>query len=339
MPMGNDHPGPGFMEGLRLQIERLDSGAEKHLICLGRLSHENPTVSHLLIKHPQFGKNCWRIVHSETNRDKPFHRIAEGKPIYLDTRTQEILWEGQSAPKEKAEVNTTLEESSPSNAQNSALIQNHQTSEVGLLSQGNERVSEFNPDRLPHHLKTYLGESYSALDCYELVVQGMKKIGVCYEGKEGLQHSLIKKALNRNLPLNAYLTGEGLIDASSTTLYSNTISSSNSPEKKAEEIIREVESSLEPGLILSCSMPKRGHMGVISRYGEQWTLINSGQMDNNVHTSSQRKGVGEEDLKAELTNWLRRAKEKNHSLRVTIGRLNQEKLSAYLKTPAFHASA
>ncbi|MBW1777799.1 MAG: lytic transglycosylase domain-containing protein [Deltaproteobacteria bacterium] len=61
---------------------------------LGTLSPEHPTVSHLLIKHPDYGKECWKIIHSRINRNKPYTRISVGTKIFLDLRTKEITWRG-----------------------------------------------------------------------------------------------------------------------------------------------------------------------------------------------------------------------------------------------------
>jgi hypothetical protein len=67
---------------------------EKRSIKLGTISSEMPTVSHLLVRHPQYAEICWEIVHSRENHDKPYTRIPSGTPIYLDPDTKKISWEG-----------------------------------------------------------------------------------------------------------------------------------------------------------------------------------------------------------------------------------------------------
>jgi len=72
------------------------AGFERELdserIRLGTISRENPTVSHLLVNHPEYGDDCWDIVHSEVNADKPYTRIAADTPIYMDPESGELSW-------------------------------------------------------------------------------------------------------------------------------------------------------------------------------------------------------------------------------------------------------
>jgi|GEM_PF-2448206 len=69
-------------------------------IKLGTLSATQPTVSHLLANHPVYGGDCWEIIHSDMNRDKPYTRIPAGTTIYLDPQTDEIFWDfsGRTPP-------------------------------------------------------------------------------------------------------------------------------------------------------------------------------------------------------------------------------------------------
>jgi hypothetical protein len=93
---------------------------------------------------------------------------------------------------------------------------------------------------------------------------------------------------------------------------------------------KELEPSLEKGLIVSFSTGERGHTGVVSRYGEAWTFLNSGDIDNDVRSAVRRKGVGEEDLRSEIGNWLRRAGRRGEPLRIVLGRLSRDKLVSFL---------
>ncbi len=304
------------------------SGAE--FVCIGSISHEKPTVSHLLIRHPRYGKKCWKIINSELNHNKNYRELPVGRRIYLDPKTLELTWEDRSF---KSSVSMPDERPGPDSKDSGrkAALSSSQTPYA---------LSEnpcFDPKDLSKVLKDYIGTSYNKLDCFELVVQGLGGMGICYGGKEGIQNQLIKKALDRRLPINSYLTGEGLIENFSTQVYGKTFSDVSRPEEKAGQVLSEIESSLEQGLIVSFSTAARGHIGVVSSHGSTWTFLNSGVIDNSVEASSKMKGVGEEDLKAEIANWFRLAGRQG-PLRITIGRLNNEKLRPFMKTPSFHVS-
>ena len=64
---------------------------------LGTISRENPTVSHLLVSHPEYGDACWDIVHSEVNADKPYTRIPADTPIYINPESGELSWPSEAA--------------------------------------------------------------------------------------------------------------------------------------------------------------------------------------------------------------------------------------------------
>jgi hypothetical protein len=68
----------------------------------------------------------------------------------------------------------------------------------------------------------------------------------------------------------------------------------------------------------------------VSRADDAWTFINSGAMDNPVKATRLAKGVGEESLEAEVRNWFELAKARRESLRITLGRLDEQKLLAHL---------
>jgi len=67
--------------------------AGNNRLSLGAISTDHPTVSHLLVAHPEYGDECWDIIHSKGNQDKPYTRIPAGTEIYLDTDTREIDWQ------------------------------------------------------------------------------------------------------------------------------------------------------------------------------------------------------------------------------------------------------
>ena len=62
------------------------------LLLLGTLGKSDPTVSDLMIKHPTHGKDCWNILYSRINRDKPYTTIPSGSHIYLNPETLEVVW-------------------------------------------------------------------------------------------------------------------------------------------------------------------------------------------------------------------------------------------------------
>jgi len=66
---------------------------ENNLVHLGVISSSHPTVSHLLIKHPEYGKDCWKIIHSDVNKGKPYTRIPEATHVYFDPKSKEIIWD------------------------------------------------------------------------------------------------------------------------------------------------------------------------------------------------------------------------------------------------------
>ncbi|MFP4035528.1 MAG: hypothetical protein ACLFT5_08490 [Desulfovermiculus sp.] len=183
---------------------------------------------------------------------------------------------------------------------------------------------------LSQAVAVYRGQPYSSLDCYELVVQGLKDLGVQYSGQQGLQNALIQEAKANNLPLNSLLTGEGLISSLGRAVTETRITPDASDiRQQANEVFTSLQDSLEPGMILSFSTKNRGHTGVISSTENSWTFINSGQIDNSIHAGEKGQQVGEEDLFQEVINWVQRAADEGSHLLVTSGRLDREKLAAY----------
>ncbi len=68
------------------------------LVELGTVTSDQPTVSHLLVKHPDYASKCWQIVHSEVNSQKPFTKIPEGARIAYNQQSQEIVWKKDDPP-------------------------------------------------------------------------------------------------------------------------------------------------------------------------------------------------------------------------------------------------
>ncbi len=292
-------------------------------ISLGRLSAARPTVSHLLLANPQLKRDTWSIIHDPANRGKNFADMPGGVEVCYNPRTREISWGEPPAVASSSPVEKTAVMPPPP-------VPSQVT--PALLPQAADNfATSFDATVLPELLQPLIGTSYAKLDCYELVVEGLKKLGVSYHGRDGLQADLIRRARAENRPMNAYLTGEGLIEASGQAVYEKRVSPGRDPRATAETVFAELEGRLQPGQILSFSTARRGHTGVISRQGDTWAFLNSGRSDNALTPTGRRQGVAEEDLKAEIASWLRRAARAGDTLQITVGELNRSKLVAYMK--------
>ena len=307
-----------FSDALRKK-ETLEAGRtlqkEHALVSLGQVTRQNPNVSSLLIKHPTYKKDCWNILHSESNRNKPYTRIRSGTEIFLNPKTREIVWGEMLQAPEAPRAVAKSDSIQPTNEKKSPL--------------STKSFSE----RLVGAVKPFFGKPYGEIDCYELLVKGLTNMGVRYEGAGGLGRKLMVMAKEQGLPMNAYFNGEGLIAASGSPVYAKTLLSIRSPERQAAQVLKEIEPYLEKGQILSFSIHSKGHTGIVSREKNAWTLINSGEMDNSVESPPLSKGVGEESLEAEIRNWFKLAKSRGESLRITLGSLNEQKLVSFYEQP------
>ena len=155
-------------------------------------------------------------------------------------------------------------------------------------------------------------------------------MGFRYHGTGGIKDRLIRWAETTGRKSNTYLTGEGLLQATGNIYYSKTLKPTGNPKELAAQIYEDMTRRLNKGHILSFSTRTRGHTGVISRTDGRWTFINSGKMDHNLSESQRSMEVGEEDLRAEIENWLKRASRRNESLQIAVGRLDGRKLAAYM---------
>lgn len=174
-----------------------------------------------------------------------------------------------------------------------------------------------------------IGKPYAAMNCYELLVKGLSKMGVRYYGRDGLGRQMMAGAVDKGLPVNAFLNGEGLIQFSGSETYKKSLNRVSDPIAQARQVMGEMAAHLEKGSILSFSTESRGHTGIVSNRNGAWTFINSGVMDNSVERSATAKGVGEESLSREIENWFRIAARRNESLVITLGKLSRNKLAAY----------
>lgn len=285
-------------------VPESSAGDGSHRSVLGTLDGQTPTISHLLAASGEFDAQKWQILALPVNSGKDFRHIPSGATISIDPQTKELFWD--------REESACVASASGVEKQESLLPQRPVAEGVVDLS---EAVREF------------IGVPYSQLDCYSLVVKGLKNIGVPYGGANGLYRRLTEMARAKGLPANAYLTGEGLVEATGSKVLYEAFHVVDQPERTAREIFEKMNRVLEPGQILSFSTPTRGHTGIVSRQTNgDWTFINSGRMDHPIRRARSAKEVGEEDLLAELVNWFQLARRRHESLTVTLGNVELAKV-------------
>ncbi len=309
-----------FRAMLADKIESMDSQgsvnrpvSNKGLLCLGAVSLEVPTVSELLYNSP-YKKDCWKILAKPENAGKSYKKIAPGTEIFLDPTTLELVWKGNGGENHTPE----LSKPEPSKPEPS---KNVEPAPQPLAWEGGSPLTTA--------VRSFLGKEYSQMDCYELVVGGLKNMGVQYRGKGGLGEHLMEKAVNNGFAYNHYLNGEGLVAASGKNLYQKRIFSIGKADLEADKAMAEMEPFLRDGQVLSFSTRTRGHTGVVSRLNDVWTFINSGDMDNNLAGANGKMGVGEETLKEEIRNWFRRAQKRGEGLKLSLGSMDMEKLARF----------
>lgn len=268
-------------------------GPEDNSMVIGTISRDNPTVSHLFQAHPDFDNRFWDIINSPVNSSKDYKSLRPGTRVSLDPGTMELSFMNASQVKTAGREETNT---------------------------GQAQLS------LADAVKSYMGRSYKEIDCYGLIVRGMMKQGVQYWGRGGLKERLETLAKHDGLPRNAYLNGEGLVEKAGKKLFSKSLPRISNTREKAEQVYSEIAPYLQKGLILSFSTPTRGHTGVVSRQGDEWTYINSGLIDNQISPGMVSKRVGEERLKAEISNWFTLAANRKESLTVTLGQLDGRRL-------------
>jgi len=267
-------------------------------ITLGQLSHESPNISSLLLKNHELKSDTWRIIHAPSNKDKAFTKIPAGSTIYMDAKTRELSWQ-------TAKDGTGLP----------AIAGDTHSDNAALLAK-----------KLDEAVKPYMGTPYETIDCYTLVVHGLKKMGVRYTGQDSLSRQLLHRAKTEGRADNAYFTGEGITEALGEKVYSKAIARVQDVDKQSQDIFKEMQHLMKKGDILSFSLESKGHTGVISHNQDQWTYINSGRLDNSIVNNAPRHGVGEETLLKEISNWVKLAQKRKEPLQITVGRLDSQKL-------------
>jgi hypothetical protein len=300
------------------------------LVTIGTITSKNPTVSNLLIRNSEYKKDCWRIIHAAPNRKKPFTKIQAGTTVFYDPKTKELLW-GKM-------IKSGTEKPTQAIAKTNPLPEPGKTICEPLLYTKTAPLSSKIPpavepvainENLVSAIQPMIGKTYSDVDCYELLVSGLSNLGFTYTGKKGFGRKLINMALNKGLPMNAYLNGEGLVKLSGNKVYARSFMQVHHPENQASSAIKELQPYLKKGAILSFSTESRGHTGIVSNKNGAWTFINSGVMDNTLGARSLPKGVGEEDLNKEIHNWFELAARRKESLKITLGQLDKKKLASF----------
>jgi len=280
-------------------------------IPLGTLDADNPTLSHLLKNNPQYSGNTWNIIFSPVNHNKPYTSLRPGCQVSINPQTLELSFE-QNDDDSARPVLTAARSGATPQAKPAEIVD----------GQSQRQFSE----KLAESVKAYLGQPYQEIDCYGLVVKGLKDQGVQYGGSGGLLYQLERMASRHGLPANAYLNGEGLIEIAGNKLYDQSFSRIKDAKRQSNEVMEQLEPLLQEGMLLSFSTPSRGHTGVIAKKDGQWTYVNSGMIDHQVNGGKISKRVGEENLEEEIKNWFVMAKHKRTSLKVSAGLFDTQKL-------------
>jgi len=329
-----------------------DNRPESQRVFLGNLTPEHPTVSHLL--YASSHKNeCWDILARGVNADKPFTRIPSGTPIFMDASTSEILWgSSMSDPPDTISHGKPSMPDSPPVLNTLTPDQNmapgKKVDSPGLLFKKAAEsppvppssISE-NPAPFPgldQAVGGFIGTSYSRMNCYELLVGGLERMGVQYGGKHGLPRHLVDQASREGKPSYSLHSGEGLTRAIGSDVFMESIPRVSRVNSQARAVMEKMTDVLQEGQILSFSTPTRGHTGVISRKGDNWTFINSGVMDHNLAGKNGGRAVGEERLNEEIKNWFRRAQKEGNGLTITLGEVDSTKLSRFQRKPSVSLS-
>ena len=341
-----------FQEKIALQgendptIEVSDPGnaSANQRVFLGTLNKKYPTVSHLLYASSH-KENCWNILDLEVNADKPFTRIPSGTPIFMDTQTSEIIW-GSSLTDDSAAVFQDKNpvpgiHSMPENiAQDASIDETMKLPASGMTlkeasniasvaSKSTSKSIDGSSPGLDKAVGAFIGTSYSRMNCYELLVEGLESMGVQYRGSHGLSSHLVEQASRQGKSSYSLHSGEGLTRAIGSDVFMESIIKVNRVNSQARDVMKKMSNVLQEGQILSFSTPTKGHTGVISKKGENWTFINSGVMDHNLAGKNGGKAVGEETLNDEIKNWFRRAQKEGNGLTITLGEVDTKKLSRF----------
>ncbi len=326
-------------------------------VSLGKVNSEFPTVSHLLAASSELSAEKWNILSASTNSDKDFSKIPKNTEIWFNKYTKELSWQGSGS----SSATASQSENKLVHLENQSQLSFHTKTPTANPYENNEitrnasgqgatpintasesttqllkNTSSIAPD-LTEAVKPFIGTPYNKIDCYGLVINGLKNMGLPYSGKGGLRNKLTSMAKQKGLPDNTYLTGEGIVKATGKQVFTHSSATISNWTKEADKIYQDMRQLLQKGQILSFSTPTRGHTGIISQHNDKWTFINSGRMDNHVAEANRSKEVGEEDLVNEVHNWFKLAKKNREPLLVTLGQIEKEKIRSTIQ-PNFQVS-
>ena len=127
---------------------------------------------------------------------------------------------------------------------------------------------------------------------------------------------MVEKARSNDKSTYTYFNGEGI-----TELLCNNPVSIHIPrisEDSFEKVWSQLEANLKEGAILSYSSQNFGHTGIVERSEKDWVYVNS----SGTLGIPESYKVLNEDLKAEINGWLRRAKRNSTFLDITLGVVN-----------------
>ncbi len=295
---------------------------------LGTVTQSVSTVSELLIRHPEYKKDCWQIIYAKENIDKPYTQIPAGTDIYLNPDTRELVWQTEAAENIARQPSESVCPSSTPDESSSPVLASSGVPGPEKNVAFKKTETHFTQE-LVNVARSFIGTPYHKMNCYEMVVEGLETMGVRYHGKGGLAEHLKDMAARQGRSRYACFNGEGLIQASGTNVFSKTITSVKDFDAESDTILEEMTPRLEKGMLLSFSTTSRGHTGIISQKGPGWTFINSGWLDHDIENRPHQKGVGEERLGDEIKNWLKVAARQNEPLQITVGRFGKEGLDPF----------
>ncbi|OQY02465.1 MAG: hypothetical protein B6I26_01100 [Desulfobacteraceae bacterium 4572_130] len=324
-----------ILEKFILNKNQVANNTSNKLVSLGKINNKNSTVSQLIYS-TKFKRDCWDIIYNDINSSKSFTKIKPNTEIFLNSETRELIWGDKVKEYSNSNNNIKFSKNEYSNFNNNTDF----SKSTNIFNKMPRMVaSEFNFSKTPslkadstklaQAVRKFIGKDYSQMDCYELIVGGLKNIGVKYQGKGGLGKHLMKAALDRGFDYNHFFNGEGIVATSGINVFKKSILSIGNPDKEAKKIMLDMENLLKEGQILSFSTRTKGHTGIVSKNNNTWTFINSGEIDNNINGKNGHKGVGEENLAKEIQNWFNLAKNRKQGLKITLGAMDMSKLSSF----------
>lgn len=164
-------------------------------IALGKISNETPSVSHLLINHPDFRDQCWDILSSAPNQGKKFTNMQPGLEVYMDPASKEIIWH-KTPPQPVSFANaTSIDATTPDD---SKLVN------IGTINSRNPTLSHLLKNHPDYSNKTWdivfsavnRNKPYDALPLGTPVFINPKSLEVSFQEKEIAQSERTVPTIN-----------------------------------------------------------------------------------------------------------------------------------------------